>query len=68
MKTTILAHFASALINGDQTGLDDDEKEQLSKIETYIGGEMIDAGEEFFGTCEATGLRGTVCEFTYLPN
>ena len=60
----LLAHFASALINGDYSGLDDAE---IEIVESLIG-DFIDCGPASFGECEHTGRHGDVATFTYQIN
>ena len=60
----LLAHFASALINGDYSGLDDTEIETVESL----AGDFIDCGPASFGECEHTGRHGDVATFTYQIN
>jgi len=66
---TIGAHYLSALIDGDETGLSDAESEELASwlrhvIETNIGTRnhhwSPTDNENEFGRCEITGERGAV--------
>jgi len=70
---TIGAHYLSALIDGDETGLSDAESEELASwlrhvIETNVGKanyhwSPADTGNAI-GHCEITGERGAVEEVT----
>ena len=54
--------FASALINGDTSGLDDDDIKLYALVTAYLDGcdvTGIRDGDPFFATCEATGVRGS---------
>lgn len=66
MDYTLGAHFLSALVNGDETGLSDEESQQLTD---FLTGTHEQRGEghwattddaDEFGRCEITGLRGNV--------
>jgi hypothetical protein len=59
------AYWASYLINGDASGLQDGEQ---STIDAWIKHEgnphFVDCGEQYFShTNEATNLGGDVCDF-----
>lgn len=66
IQTYILpAYWASYLINGDDSGLDSDEKKE---IHTFLRAEkspyFFDCGEPYFSRHnDATGLGGDVCEY-----
>ena len=66
-----LAVYASALINGDYSGLDDgaaDEDERASDRaaidKLHEQGEAVDMFEEWFGLCSLSGKWGTVTRYT----
>jgi hypothetical protein len=65
----LYSHWASALINGDRSGLDDeDEKELDAFLETVPEGyDIIEcSGEEYFcHSPDCGGLAGTVLEYTF---
>lgn len=66
IEYTLPAYWASYLINGDFSGLEDGEKET---IDNYIKREenpcFVDCGEQYFShTNDATTLGGDVCEYT----
>jgi hypothetical protein len=59
------AHFLSALINGDYSGLSDEEARALDQFEANngpgpLGGHWADIEDscEEFGRCDVTGERG----------
>jgi hypothetical protein len=64
------SHFASYLVNGDATGLDDDEQRTL---ETFLSDLLLHYGtdyldymddkESFFDVCEVTNLPSDCLEF-----
>lgn len=68
------AHFLSALINGDTTGLDDAEERALNAWVAdpcIIGAgnghwSTIDDSSDEFGLCEITGLRGATEKVAYM--
>ena len=66
---TIAAHYASALINGDYTGLDDSEAADLDAfMRDYwkLPNATIDLSpdaEIYFGTDEVSGWRADVVDF-----
>lgn len=60
-------HWGCSLINGDDSGLEDDE---IAAIETFIKaegvGSCVDVWDDAeFGSPECGGLRGTVCTFVF---
>jgi len=69
----IAEHFLSALINGDETGLDDDEQTQFEQWESQARADAIAAGYtvghwtvaedsgEDWGICEVSGLFAMRC-------
>jgi len=66
---TLPAYWASYLINGDASGLDEAEK---AHCDTYLSEQGLsrrlftDCGEQFFSSrSDAGGLAGDVCLFTY---
>ena len=66
---TIAAHYASALINGDYTGLEDSEAADLDafmreywSLPDATLDLPIDA-EHYFGTDEVSGLHADVIDF-----
>lgn len=68
----ISEHFASALINGDYTGLSDDDDKALqvfkwNAYDTHGLGfwDMNPAEEPEFTRCEVTDLLSNCFEFTY---
>ena len=71
MKTitvTLYAHLASALINGDTSGLELGESDpELVEALNYLGGlEVVDISEPYFGRPETSGLAGEVADYTAL--
>lgn len=65
VKATLYAHLASAIFNGDTSGLDEQGERELAEALKYIG-ELTptDVGESFFGRPETSGLPGEVAEYT----
>lgn len=62
------SYWASALINGDRSGLTDDEEQELNDFldsePTLM--ECVDCGEEYFARHNDAGtLAGMVAEFTF---
>lgn len=71
---SIAGHFLPALINGDTSGLDDNEKHQLNRLVTRLppGGHWDVPKDEFgndqeghFAEDDVTGLRANVYDVTY---
>jgi hypothetical protein len=75
------SQFASAIVNGDYSGLSDDEAEQLDqfiadlpshyhhKTKQFKNLDMVDYSQEpNFARCEVTGLQGDCVDFrlTYI--
>lgn len=61
------AHWASYLINGDESGLIDNDKGQADKFLSDHGlPNPVSCGESYFGSSIATGLAGDVCEYTFI--
>lgn len=66
---TIGSHFLSALINGDETGLSDEEIAELAEfLETLPPNGHWDCSdtETHFARCEITGMRGDCSDVLYL--
>ena len=65
VTATLYAHLASAIINGDRSGLDEQGESELKEALDYIG-ELTptDVGESFFGLPDTSGLPGEVAEYT----
>jgi len=65
------AHFLSALINGDTTGLEDNEERDLDAWVTDAApgvghwSDVADSDNEF-GTCDVTGLRGATVKVLWM--
>ena len=68
ITATLLAHFASALVNGDDSGITEEDAKDFEAITDYIDGEIpsevIDVADSHYGTCEATGWKGEVATYT----
>jgi hypothetical protein len=67
-ETYILpAYWASYLINGDASGLSDDEQAECDAwTDTNLGGNCVDVGEPYFAHRNDAGtLAGDVAEFTF---
>lgn len=64
------AHWASYLINGDASGLEDGEQAVIDAWMVKEGNPHIcDCGESYFSwTNEATSLGGDVCDYTAFFN
>ena len=69
IKIELPVHWASALINGDVSGLEDDDLEVLYKFEAYMLNEhgsclCVDVGEEvsFQKYHEAAFFGGLACD------
>lgn len=69
-KTVILPTFlASALINGDVSGLEEEDNKYLLKaLELAKGGHYVDVGQEtwFAARNDVSNLGGDVAEFTIM--
>lgn len=67
---TIAAHFLPALINGDETGLDDAESAQLAAFIDALPGHghwSYDSDySDNFARCDITGLHSTTVDCEYL--
>ena len=68
---TLGAWWASAIINGDFSGLNDDEEQELKDWlnhvhDSYGDGYWDGFEESWYGLDEISGLYGTVCEARYL--
>ena len=69
MKTTIVtgyAHLASALVNGDLSGLDEDDREKLADFLEYIQdyAQVISTqGDSYFGRPDNFSLKGDVIDY-----
>ena len=68
---TISAHLLSAIINGDETGLDDDESDSLSDFLANLPApnghwDCDDADYSDFGRCEVMGLMSDVVVCRYM--
>lgn len=63
-----LAEWASYLINGDDSGLEADDKAQADAFAKYIGGDIVDCGDLFFGSPEypPEASRGECCRYDSL--
>ena len=68
-ELTLATHYASALINGDYSGLDDDEAADLDAfMRDYwkLPDATLDLPpdeEHYFGTDEVSGLKADVIDF-----
>lgn len=68
---TLGSWWASALINGDYSGLNDKEEKQLNDWLNYVHNSYGDGHwngfeESYFGLDEVTGQYGDVCDARYL--
>lgn len=68
---TISAHFLSAIINGDETGLDDDESDSLSDFLSNLPAsnghwDCDDADSFDFARCDVMGLMSAVVVCQYM--
>lgn len=70
VKYTAPACWASYLLNGDASGLDDKEQAQADRFIEWVDlGWPVDCGEPGFRhSCDAPGvcLAGDMCEYTFL--
>lgn len=72
LEVWIGQHFAPALVNGDPSGLTDEEENLLTRflcvdVQDAVGTsyeEILDETDEF-GVCEVTGLRGAVVKVRF---
>ena len=66
VKYTLPMYWASYLINGDATGLEDGEQEQIDAWCKSEGNPwFVDVGEHYFARRnDATNLGGNVAEYT----
>lgn len=64
------AYWASSIFNGDDSGLEAGEREQIDtfiKREGLEGWTEADCGESYFShSNDATSLGGDVCEYTFV--
>jgi hypothetical protein len=68
------AHFLSALIDGDASGLDDNEETALDAWEADIRAELgatgfwttVDGHDNEFSRCDITGLRSDTSRVAYM--
>jgi hypothetical protein len=64
------AYWASSIVNGDDSGLEDGEREQIDafiKKEGLEEWKEADCGEQYFSSYnDATSLGGDVCEYTFV--
>lgn len=71
-EITLLAHFASALMDGNHSGLAEDDEVDWEDINYYLDdmlgddAQLVEIGEPYEGVCEATGRQGSVADYTYL--
>ena len=65
LEVTLLACFASALINGDTSGLNDQEIARVRAIEARYGRAVDCREDNEFGLCEHTGLKGATQVYTF---
>lgn len=72
IEARICTHYLPALINGDLSGLTDEEAADLEAFEKYVRDDRpvgywdCDSDDEGdFGRDEVTGLMGTVCTVRY---
>ena len=62
---TVYEHLLPALVNGDFSGLEDDEIALVEEIEAYVDGRIISAAndaESYLGKPEHGGLAGMVVD------
>lgn len=72
VEVTLYSHWASALVNGDYSGLSDEE---VAEIEGFIGDQLaqhelfyctgVESDESRFGMPDNGGLVGDVLDFTF---
>lgn len=70
-ETFILpAYWASYLINGDASGISDEDKAECDAfLKRNPGGSCVDVGEQYFShRNDATTLGGDVAEYTFLKD
>lgn len=69
---TLPIYWASYLINGDASGLEDNEQEEIDAwMESEQPGSCVDVGEDYWFSSyndARTGLAGDVAEYTFLKN
>ena len=65
MTIDALGAFASALINGDRSSLDDSDIPHVDAIESHYGA-PVDCKSIGFGTCEITGLGGDLERYSFM--
>ena len=68
---TLPEYWASYLINGDASGLEDGEMEEIDGwFDNEQPGDCVDVGEEswFSSWNDARTLAGTVAEYTFLKH
>jgi hypothetical protein len=69
---TLPIYWASYLINGDASGLEDNEQEEIDAwMESEEPGDCVDVGEDYWFSSHNdahTNLAGDVAEYTFLKN
>lgn len=65
---TFYAYAASAIINGDYSGVDRQEQKEIDMFWDYVGdAEVVDVSEPYFGRPEVGSLpRGEVADYTIM--
>jgi len=64
-KATGYSYYASYFINGDASGLSDEEQVDANAFAEYCGGLIVGCAEEsHFGTPDNGGLAGDIIEYT----
>ena len=67
-KYTLPIYWASYLVNGDDSGIDEAEKAVVDRFLADTLGHCIDAGEDYWFQQynDATDIGGDVCEYIFL--
>jgi hypothetical protein len=66
----LYSHWASALVNNDWSGLDDEDAQELRDALSALdidASKFVDvSGETFFGSPDCDGLQGDIATYTYI--
>ena len=71
-KHTVCSHFLPAIINGDESGLEEDECQAIKDwyeregFDLRYGHFSPPNGENYYGDCEIVGMKGDVADFEWV--
>ena len=62
-----LSCWASYLVNGDDSGIDAEERQAADRFAAYLGGDIVDCKDFGYGRAEGPdGVWGDLCTYTAL--